>query len=136
MSEEEVANDEIEAMEPSDALKLILEICEPISTGDLDDPVERVCRIAEKSLKFPSVSVSPLKRAQMNALYEQSMYFRRAVLKMLDGLSCASLKMVQEEGDRLDKILSEINGGKLPYRFESKVENICATAALLSKDAS
>ena len=134
MSEEEVSDDEIEAMEPSDALKLILEICEPISTGDIDDPVERVCRIAEKSLKFPCVSVSILKRALMNALYEQSICFRRAVLKMLDGLSHASLKRVYEEGERLDKILSDINGGKLPYRFESKVENICATAALLSKD--
>lgn len=129
-------DDEIPALEPSDALKLILEICESISTGDLDDPVERVCRIAEKSLKFPSVSVSPLKRAQMNALYVQSMNFRRAVLKMLDGLSQSSLKRVQEEGERLDKVLSDINGGKLPYRFESKAENICATAALLSKDAS
>ena len=134
MSDEE--DDDIPELEHSDALKLILEICEPISTGDLDDPVERVCRIAEKSLKFPSVSVSPLKRAQMNALYEQSMYFRRAVLKMLDGLSQATFKGVQDEGERLDKILSDINGGKLPYRFESKVENICATAALLSKDAS
>lgn len=132
MSDEE--GDDIPSLDPSDALKLILEICEPISTGDIDDPVERVCRIAEKSLKFPSVSVSLLKRAQMNALYELSMDFRRAVLKMLDGLSQASLKRVQEEGERIDKILSDINGGKLPYRFESKVENICATAALLSKD--
>jgi len=134
-SEVNEEKDGIESLEPSDALKLILEICEPIYTGDLDDPVERVCRIAEKSLKFPAVSVSLLKRALMNALYEQSMCFRRAVLKMLDGISHASLKRVQEEGERLDKILSDINGGKLPYRFESKVENICATAALLSKDA-
>lgn len=126
--------DDIPALEPRDALKLILEICEPISTGDLDDPVERVCRIAEKSIHVPSVQVSQEKRALMNALYEQSMCFRRAVLKMLDGLSHASLKRVQDEGERLDKILSDINGGKLPYRFESKVENICATAALLSKD--
>lgn len=128
--------DDIPALDPRDAMKLILGICEPISTGDLDDPVERVCRIAEKSLQAPSVSVSQEKRALMNALYAQSMDFRRAVLKMLDGLSHASLKRVQEEGERLDKILSDINGGKLPYRFESKVDNICATAALLSKDAS
>lgn len=134
MSEEEVADDEIEALDPSGALKLILEICEPISTGDIDDPVESVCRIAEESLKFPSVSVSPLKRAQMNELYAQSINFRRVVLKMLDGLSQASLKSVQEEGDRLDKILSDINGGKLPYRFESKVDNVLSTAALLLKD--
>lgn len=132
MSDEK--EDDIPSLDPRDALKLILEICEPISTGDLDDPVERVCRAAEKSLQVPAVSVSPEKRAQMNALYEQCIYFRRAVLKMLDGLSCASLKRVQEEGERIDKILSDINGGKLPYRFESKVENICATAALLSKD--
>lgn len=132
MSDEE--GDDIPSLDPRDALKLILEICEPISTGDLDDPVERVCRAAEKSLQVPAVSVSPEKRAQMNALYEQCIYFRRAVLKMLDGLSCASLKSVKNEGERLDKILSDINGGKLPYRFESKVENICATAALLSKD--
>ena len=132
MSDEK--EDDIPALEPSDALKLILEICEPISTGDLDDPVERVCRIAEKSLKFPSVSVSPLKRALMNALYAHSMDFRHSVLKMLDGLSCVSLKRVQEEGERLDKILSDINGGKLPYVFESKVDNVLSTAALLLKD--
>lgn len=134
MSDEK--EEDIPSLDPSDALKLILEICEPISTGDLDDPVERVCRAAEKSLQVPAVSVSSEKRAQMNALYEQCIYFRRAVLKMLDGLSCASLKSVKDEGERLDKILSDINGGKLPYRFESKVENICATAALLSKDES
>jgi hypothetical protein len=57
------------------------------------------------------------------------------VLKFLDGITHTSLKRLQEEGSRLDKILSGINGGKLPYRFESNVENICATAALLSKDA-
>lgn len=132
MSDEK--EEDIPSLDPRDALKLILEICEPISTGDLDDPVERVCMAAEKSLQVPAVSVSPEKRAQMNALYEQCIYFRRAVLKMLDGLSCESLKSVKDEGERLDKILSDINGGNLPYRFESKVENICATAALLSKD--
>jgi len=133
MSDEK--DDDIPALEPRDAIKLILEICEPISTGDLDDPVERVCRIAEKSLQVQSVSVSQKKRMQMNALYEQSKYFRRAVFEMIDGLSQESLKRVQEEGERLDKILSDINGGKLPYRLESKVHSICATAALLSKDA-
>ena len=80
------------------------------------------------------MSVTPEKYTLMNALYAQSMDFRHSVLKMLDGLSCVSLKRVQGEGERLDKILSDINGGKLPYRFESNVENICATAALLSKD--
>jgi hypothetical protein len=132
MSDEK--DDDIPALEPSDALKLILEICEPISTGDLDDPVERVCRIAEKSLEVPSERISKEKRDLANKLYAQAIYFRRVVLEMLDGLTQMSLKRVQEEGDRLDKIMSDINDGKLPYRFESKVENICATAALLSKD--
>ena len=70
----------------------------------------------------------------MNALYAQAIYFRRVVLEMFDGLSNASLKRVQEEGKRLDKILSDINGGKLPYVFESKVDNVLSTAALLLKD--
>lgn len=133
MSDEK--DDDIPSLDPRDALKLILEICEPISTGELDDPVERVCRISEKSLQAACVYVSQEKRELMNKLYSQSIYFRRAVLEMFDGLSNASLKSVQEEGKLLDKILSDINGGKLPYRFESKVDNICATAALLSKDA-
>ena len=132
MSDEK--DDDIPSLEPRDAQKQILEICEPISTGELDDPVERVCRISEKSLQAACVYVSQEKRELMNKLYSQSIYFRRSVLEMFDGLSNASLKSVQEEGELLDKILSDINGGKLPYRFESKVDNICATAALLSKD--
>lgn len=133
MSDEK--EDDTPSLDPRDALKLILEICEPISTGDLDDPVERVCRISEKSLQVECESISHEKRALANKLYAQAIYFRRVVLEMLDGLTQMSLKRVQEEGDRLDKIMSDINDGKLPYRFESKVENICATAALLSKDA-
>ena len=132
MSDEK--DDDMPSLDPRDALKLILEICEPISTGELDDPVERVCRISEKSLQAACVYVSQEKRELMNKLYSQSIYFRRSVLEMFDGLSNASLNSVQEEGKLLDKILSDINGGKLPYRFESKVDNICATAALLSKD--
>lgn len=135
MSEEEVADDEIEAMEPRDALKLILEVCEPISTGDLDDPVERVCRIAEKSLDVPYRTITESKRELMNKLYSQAIYYRRMVLEMFDGLTQMSMRRVLEEGERLDRVLAEINDGKLPYRFESKVDNVISTAALLSKDA-
>jgi len=127
--------DDIEAMEPRAALKAILEMCEPISTGDDDDPVERVCRVAEKSLEVPYMTVTEEKRNLMNKLYAQAIYYRRMVLEMFDGLTQMSMQRVLEEGERLDRILAEINDGRLPYRFESKVQNICSTAALLSKDA-
>lgn len=78
-------------------------------------------------------SISSKKRELMNRLYFQAIEFRKAVLKMLDGLSQTRLARVQEEGVRLDGILSEINGGKLPYRFESDVSNVCATASILSR---
>ena len=135
MAIEEEKEDEIEAMEPRDALKLILEVCEPISTGDLDDPVERVCKIAEKSLAVPYRTITNAKRELMNKLYSQAIYYRRMVLKMFDGLTQMSMRRVLEEGERLDRILAEINDGKLPYRFESKVDNVISTAALLSKGA-
>lgn len=133
MSDEE--DDDIPSLEPRDALKLILEICEPISTGDIDDPVERVCRIAEKSLDVPYRTITESKRELMNKLYSQAIYYRRMVLEMFDGLTQMSMRRVLEEGERLDRVLAEINDGKLPYRFESKVDNVISTAALLSKDA-
>ena len=130
MSDEK--EDDIPSLDPRDALKLILEICEPISTGDLDDPVERVCRIAEKSLQVPCESISPEKMALANKLYAQATYFRRVVLEMMDELTPLSLKSVNEEGERLDKILSDINGGRLPYWHETPSQRIRATIALVS----
>jgi len=125
-------DDEIPALEPRDAIKLILEICEPISTGDLDDPVERVCRIAEKSLNVTCESISHEKRELANKLYSQAIYFRRVVLEMMDELTPLSLKRVNEEGESLDKILSDINGGRLPYLHETPSQRIRATIALVS----
>ena len=130
MSDEK--EDDIPSLDPRDALKLILEICEPISTGDLDDPVERVCRISEKSLQVECESISHEKRALANKLYAQAIYFRRVVLEMMDELTPLSLKSVNEEGERLDKILSDINGGRLPYWHETPSQRIRATIALVS----
>lgn len=130
MSDEK--EDDIPSLDPRDALKLILEICEPISTGDLDDPVERVCRISDKSLQVACESISHEKRELANKLYAQAIYFRRVVLEMMDELTPMSLKSVNEEGERLDKILSDINGGRLPYWHETPSQRIRATIALVS----
>lgn len=125
-------DDGIPALEPRDALHEILKMCESTSTGDLDDPVERIAVMCEKSLAIKCDMISSEKRERMNQLYFQAIYFRRAVLEMLDGLTQTSLKDVQDEGKLLDSILSEINGGKLPYHFETAAQSVCATAALLA----
>lgn len=71
------------------------------------------------------------RRGQMNRLYFAAIDLRRAQLRFLDGVSGRTLRDLQACGEAVGKLLTEINNGKDPVRFESKTASLCATAALL-----
>lgn len=74
------------------------------------------------------------KREQMNRLYRAAIDLRRAQLRFLDGVSGCTLKDLQECGETVGKLLTEINGGKDPVMFISKTTSICETAAMLARE--
>lgn len=76
------------------------------------------------------------KRKLMNELFHAVIDFRRCQLKYFDGVSCGALKRLMEEGERLDAVLTRINGGILPYFYESPEVSICATASMLARGES
>ncbi len=75
------------------------------------------------------------KRRLMNELYHTAIYFRRRQLELFEKVSVYRLKELEVEGARLDKVLTEINGGVNPVGFESSASCICATASLLAGES-
>ena len=71
------------------------------------------------------------KRDQMNRLYRAAIDLRRAQLQFLDGVSGRTLRELQECGEAVGRLLTEINNGFDPVMFESKTASLCATAALI-----
>ena len=71
------------------------------------------------------------KRELMNRLFYAAIDLRRAQLRFFDGVSKRTLQDLQECGEAVGNLLTEINNGKDPVRFESKITSICATAALI-----
>lgn len=75
------------------------------------------------------------KRRLMNELYHAAVQFRKDQLEFFDSVSVASLKNLQESGQKLHDVLKRINGGKDPVHFVSSASSICATAAMLARTA-
>lgn len=71
------------------------------------------------------------KRKQMNRLYRAAIDLRRAQLRFLDGVSGRTLRELQDCGEAVGRLLTEINDGKDPVCFESKTASLCATDAMI-----
>lgn len=76
--------------------------------------------------------ISDKKRDLMNRLYFAAIGLRRAQLEFCDGANVRTMKELMDCGAIVGQILTEINGGKDPVRFESRAESISATAALIA----
>lgn len=76
--------------------------------------------------------ISDEKREHMNRLYFAAINLRVAQLEFCDGANVRTMKELMDSGDRLGMILTEINGGKSPVHFTSRVDNICETVALIA----
>lgn len=76
--------------------------------------------------------ISEEKRKLMNELYATVIAFRRSQLDFFGCVSSGSLRRLEEEGQRLDSVLTRINDGKLPYFHESFATSVCETAKMLA----
>ncbi len=74
------------------------------------------------------------KREQMNRLYRAAIDLRRAQLRFFDGVSSRTLRDLQECGEAVGRLLTEINDGKDPVLFISKTTSLCETAAMLLQE--
>ena len=73
------------------------------------------------------------KREQMNRLYFAAIEFRKAQLKYCENVCATRTREMLESGERLHRILCDINGGKDPVCFMSQTQAICETAAMLAR---
>ena len=78
--------------------------------------------------------ISEEKRKLMNELYHTVIDFRRSQLDFFDRISSVNLKKLEEDGRRLDSVLTRINDGTLPYLHESSAQSVFATAKMLAGD--
>ena len=74
------------------------------------------------------------KRNLMNRLYFAAINLRRAQLRFLDGVNGRTLRDLEECGEDVGRLLTEINDRKDPVMFESKTTSLCATAAMLARE--
>ena len=81
-----------------------------------------------------AMEISEEKREQMNRLYRAAIDLRRAQLRFFDGVSVRRLQDMQECGEAVGRLLTEINGGRDPVHFESTATSICETAAMLARE--
>lgn len=69
--------------------------------------------------------------ALLRELYQTAIWFRTRQLEFFDHVSGTTLKRLEEEGQKIEAILTKLNHGKDPICHEDAVSNMAATAKLL-----